>query len=325
MLLTPSNILKKINAEIKNYSYGDEPKNLYDPITYIMDLGGKRLRPMLTSYAYSLYKNDITEVIKPSIAIEIFHNFTLMHDDIMDNAPLRRGKPTVHEKWDNNIGILSGDVMLVKAYEALEGLESRHFKKVFSAFNKCATGVCEGQQLDMDFSNRESVTLPEYLEMIKLKTAILLGFSVEMGAILADASDSDIVHLKAFGESIGIAFQITDDLLDVYGDADKFGKKVGGDILECKKTFLSIKANEVASKTDKAKLKELFQKDKINDDVKVFEVIKLYDKLNIRQITEAEIQAYFERSLQHLTHVKADIFRKGLMKKFLSQLMERQN
>ena len=325
MLLTPSNILKKINAEIKNYKYGEEPKNLYDPITYIMDLGGKRLRPMLASYAYSLYKNDITEVIKPSIAIEIFHNFTLMHDDIMDNASLRRGKPTVHEKWDNNIGILSGDVMLVKAYQALEGLENRHFTKIFSAFNKCATGVCEGQQLDMDFSNRESVTLPEYLEMIKLKTAILLGFSVEMGAILADASESDIAHLKAFGESIGIAFQITDDLLDVYGDTNKFGKKVGGDILERKKTFLSIKANEIATKTDKAKLKELFKKDNMEDNIKVLEVIKLYNKLNIKQITEAEIQSYFERGLQHLTHVRADIFRKGLIKKFVSQLMERQN
>ncbi len=324
-MLTPANILKKINIEIKQYHYGNHPKNLYQPIAYIMDLGGKRLRPMLAAYAFGLYKNDIAEVIKPAIAIEIFHNFTLMHDDIMDNAPLRRGKPTVHEKWDNNIAILSGDVMLVKAYQLLEDLKSEHFKKVFVAFNACAAGVCEGQQLDMDYSKLETVSMTDYLEMIRLKTAILLGFSLQMGAILADASEADTNHLKAFGEAIGIAFQITDDLLDAYGDADKFGKKVGGDIVENKKTFLSIKAMEIASKAEKQALKTLFENTKLSADIKVTEVKKVYDKLKIKHITQAEINVYFEKGLQHLSKVKADIFRKGLLKNFVTNLMQREN
>ena len=325
MILTPANILKKINAEIKVSKYGNHPKNLYQPISYIMDLGGKRLRPMLAVYAFGLYKNEIAEVIKPAIAIEIFHNFTLMHDDIMDNAPLRRGKPTVHEKWDNNIAILSGDVMLVKAYQVLEELQSEHFKKVFVAFNACAAGVCEGQQLDMDFSKLDAVSMPDYIEMIRLKTAILLGFSLQMGALLAGASEEDTNHLKAFGEAIGIAFQITDDLLDAYGDADKFGKKVGGDIIENKKTFLSIKAMELCSKAEKQALKALLDNTTLDEAAKVAEVKKFYDKLKIKQITQAEINIYFEKGLQHLSKVKADIFRKGLLKKFVTDLMQREN
>lgn len=325
MILTPDNILKKINLEIKNYTYGKHPANLYEPISYIMDLGGKRLRPMLAAYSYSLFNNEILPIIKPAIAVEIFHNFTLMHDDIMDNATLRRGKATVHEKWNINIAILSGDVMLVKAYQALEDLPAEYFKKVFVAFNACAAGVCEGQQLDMDFSKLSAVTMPEYIQMIKLKTAILLGFSMEMGAIIGDASKEDTLHLKAFGEDVGIAFQIADDLLDAYADADKFGKKVGGDILENKKTFLSIKAFELASKTEKQQLKSIFENNTLPDNDKVAKVKDIYNSLKVPALAEAEINKYYEDALLHLSKVRCDIFRKGLLKKFVNDLMQRQH
>ncbi len=325
MIITSSNILKKINSEIKKYQYGEHPKNLYEPISYIMDLGGKRLRPMLATYAYSLYQNDISPVLKPAIAVEIFHNFTLMHDDIMDNATLRRGKPTVHEKWNSNIAILSGDVMLVKAYQALEGLSPSHFQKVFSAFNQCAAGVCEGQQFDMDYSKLEAVAMQDYIKMIRLKTAILLGFSMELGAILGNASPGDIRHLKAFGEDIGIAFQIADDLLDAYGDADKFGKKVGGDILENKKTFLSIKALEIGSKADKVKFKTLYEDSTFNGEKKIVAVKAMFNALAIPTMAEVEINNYYQSALLHLGKVRCDIFRKGLLKKFVSELMQRQH
>ncbi|TAH24725.1 MAG: polyprenyl synthetase family protein [Cytophagales bacterium] len=325
MILSTNNILKKINTEINTFKYGSHPQNLYEPISYLMDLGGKRLRPMLVCYAYSLFENDISTIIKPSIAVEIFHNFTLMHDDIMDNAPLRRGKPTVHEKWNNNIAILSGDVMLVKAYQILETLAPSHFKKVFPAFNQCAAAVCEGQQLDMDFSQKKVISMDEYIEMIRLKTAVLLGFSLEMGAIIGNANDENIQHLKLFGEEIGIAFQIADDLLDAYGQADKFGKKVGGDIVENKKTFLSIKALEIASKSEQKLLENYFSDQEISAEQKIESVMKIYNSLNIYEITKEEINKYFESALLHLGKVKCDIFRKGLLKKFIAELMERQN
>src|SRR6478609_1396229 len=214
--------LSLIEAEIKKQKFGIQPKSLYEPIRYIMSLRGKRLRPLLTTLSYSLYKNDVEKIIPMAVAVEAFHNFTLLHDDIMDKAPLRRGKATVHEKWNVNTAILSGDVMLVKVYEMFSSLEGDKLKKVLKAFNECAAEVCEGQQWDMEFETMNSVKESNYIEMIRLKTAVLLGFSLELGAILADAPVADQQALKDFGINIGIGFQLKDDLLDAYADPKKF-------------------------------------------------------------------------------------------------------
>lgn len=237
MQLKVESYLGLIEKEIAKYQYGESPAELYEPISYIMALGGKRLRPLLTMLSYSLYRNDPEKILKAAVAVEVFHNFTLMHDDIMDNAPLRRGQATVHEKWNANVAILSGDVMLVKAYDLLLESNPARLKEVIAKFNKCAAEVCEGQQHDMNFETLSQVNESEYLEMIRQKTSALLGFSLELGAILADAPESDCLLLKNMGESIGMGFQLQDDLLDVYADQEKFGKLVGGDIIANKKRF----------------------------------------------------------------------------------------
>ncbi|HEY3430183.1 MAG TPA: polyprenyl synthetase family protein, partial [Cyclobacteriaceae bacterium] len=218
--------IQLIEQEIKKNKFGKQPASLYEPIRYLMGLGGKRMRPLLTLLAYSLYKDDVKEAIPYAVAVEAFHNFTLMHDDIMDNAPLRRGNKTVHEKWNVNTAILSGDVMLVKVYEMFADLESDKLKKVLKAFNACAAEVCEGQQWDMEFETTSRVKESQYVEMIRQKTAVLLGFSLELGAILGDAPAEDQEALKNFGINIGIGFQLKDDLLDAYADPKKFGKQV---------------------------------------------------------------------------------------------------
>jgi geranylgeranyl diphosphate synthase, type II len=208
-------LVKEVEAEIKNQPFGTQPKSLYEPLRYIMTLGGKRLRPLLVMLAYSLFKKDVKSIVKYAAAVEAFHNFTLLHDDIMDNAPLRRGKPTVHEKWNTNTAILSGDVMLIKVYEMFRGLDSNQLKEVLGIFNQCAAEVCEGQQWDMEFETKQKVTETQYIEMIRLKTAVLLGFSLELGALLAGADEEQRAALKDFGNNIGIGFQLKDDLLDV--------------------------------------------------------------------------------------------------------------
>lgn len=221
------NFFELIEKEVAKQKFGKNPDSLYEPIRYIMSIGGKRMRPLLTLLAYSLYKKDVKSITAYALAVEAFHNFTLMHDDIMDQAPLRRGKATVHKKWDVNTAILSGDVMLVKVYDMFMTLPDAKLKKVFKAFNKCAAEVCEGQQLDMDFEKRDGVTEAEYINMIKLKTAVLLGFALELGAILANANEKQQKALRDFGVNIGIGFQLKDDLLDAYADPEKFGKQVG--------------------------------------------------------------------------------------------------
>ncbi|KXK24943.1 MAG: isoprenyl synthetase [Bacteroidetes bacterium OLB12] len=247
-------MLSLIESEIKKQSFGSQPKSLYEPIRYIMALGGKRMRPLLVTLAYSLYRNDVEKILKYAIAVEALHNFTLMHDDIMDKAPLRRGKVTVHEKWNVNTAILSGDVMLVKVYDMFLDLDKETLPLALSLFNKCITEVCEGQQWDMEFETTTKVTEARYLEMIKLKTAVLLGFSLELGALLAKAPEAERIALREFGTLIGIGFQLKDDLLDVYADKKKFGKQVGGDIIANKKTYLLIKAKEKARGQHKREL-----------------------------------------------------------------------
>ena len=297
---------KSIESEINNQSFGSQPKSLYEPIRYLMKLGGKRLRPMLVMLAYSLYKKDADKIANYAAAVEAFHNFTLMHDDIMDKAPLRRGKATVHEKWNVNTAILSGDVMLVRVYDMFLSLEESKLKKVLGLFNKCAAEVCEGQQWDMEFETKTKVSEAQYIEMIRLKTAVLLGFSLELGAILADAPEADQIALREFGVNIGIGFQLKDDLLDVYADQEKFGKQVGGDIISNKKTFLLIKALENVKGKQKEELQEWLAAKKFNSKKKVKAVTEIYNDLSIPELVEKTISEYFQSGFDKLSNVKRD-------------------
>ena len=314
-----------LEKEITKNKYGKQPDSLYEPIRYLMGLGGKRLRPMLTLLAYSLYKNDVNRILPYAIAVEAFHNFTLMHDDIMDNAPLRRGKQTVHEKWNTNTAILSGDVMLVKVYDLFLGLEPDKLKKVLAAFNKTAAEVCEGQQWDMEFETRSGVTEAQYINMIKLKTAVLLGFSLELGAILADAPETDRKSLYEFGTNIGIGFQLKDDLLDAYADPKKFGKQVGGDIIANKKTFLLIKAIEKASGKERTALNTWLSAKKFNKKEKVNEVKAIYDTLRVPSLAERKLNQFFEKGFGHLEHLAVSPEKKSLLKQYAEALIERQS
>jgi geranylgeranyl diphosphate synthase, type II len=314
-----------IESEIKKQRYGKEPESLYEPIRYLMALGGKRLRPMLTMLSYSLYKNDVKSIAPYAVAVEAFHNFTLMHDDIMDKAPLRRGKPTVHKKWNVNTAILSGDVMLVKVYEMFRSMEAEKFKAVIEAFNKCAAEVCEGQQFDMEFETTDHVSERDYINMIRLKTAVLLGFSLELGAILANASDSDRKALREFGTNIGIGFQLKDDLLDAYADPKKFGKQVGGDIIANKKTFLLIQAIEKATGSKKSKLRFWLKATKFRKAEKVEAVTKLYDSLGIPAVTEKKIDHYFRKGFASLATLSLAEEKKLDLKRFTEALIERQS
>ncbi|MEQ1585470.1 MAG: polyprenyl synthetase family protein [Cyclobacteriaceae bacterium] len=317
-------LLKLIEQEIKKQAFGSQPKSLYEPIRYIMSLGGKRLRPLLALISYSLYKNDPEKIVKYATTIEAFHNFTLLHDDIMDNAPLRRGKATVHKKWNVNTAILSGDVMLVKVYNQFLDLDGDVLKEVLRIFNQCAAEVCEGQQWDMEFETKSKVTEAQYIEMIRLKTAVLLGFSLELGALLGNANPEERQALKEFGTNIGIGFQLKDDLLDVYADKNKFGKQVGGDILANKKTYLLIKAKEKARGKDKQELELWLNARKFNKQKKVKAVTALYTNLGIAQLTERKIEEYFSKGFQNLDRLK-DSPQKQQLIEFTQNLITRQS
>lgn len=315
--------LAMVESEILKQRFGTEPRSLYDPIRYIMSIGGKRLRPQLTMLSYSLYKDDPESILRYAVAVEAFHNFTLLHDDIMDNAPLRRGKATVHEKWDANTAILSGDVMLVKVYDMFLDLSPDKLKKVLTLFNECAAGVCEGQQWDMEFERKAKVTEAHYLNMIKLKTAVLLGFSLELGAVLGGAPEADCKLLREAGINLGIGFQLKDDLLDVYADKKKFGKQVGGDIIANKKTFLLIEAMERAKGNDKKMLQRWLTAKKFDKRKKVAAITALYDKLGIRFLAEEKIQEYFKAGFKGIQRLSASDRTHGL-ERFISALAERQ-
>jgi geranylgeranyl diphosphate synthase, type II len=324
MLVTTERLTKDITKAIAKTDFGKKPVELYEPIRYIMDLGGKRMRPLLTLLSNYIFDEECTKVMPAAIAVEVFHNFTLMHDDIMDNAPLRRGKATVHEKWNTNIAILSGDVMLVKAYEQLMLVDEKHLKRVLERFNETAAGVCEGQQFDMNFETLPTITVDEYIHMIRLKTAVLLGFSLELGAILGDADDKSCEHIRTVGISAGIGFQLKDDLLDVYGDAATFGKKVGGDIVANKKTFLLIRALEKADAKTKKALEKLISDTSISDTAKIKGVTDIYNQLGIKEETEALIQEHFDKAIESLGKVKGSIFRKHYVKNYLLALIGRE-
>nr|WP_246558631.1 polyprenyl synthetase family protein [Hymenobacter piscis] len=304
--------------------YGEQPESLYEPIRYIMRLGGKRIRPVLTLLGAHLFTEELDAVVKPALATEVFHNFTLLHDDLMDQAPLRRGQPTVHEKWNPNVAILSGDVMLVRAYELLLDVPAPLLAPVLRRFSQTAAEVCEGQQWDMDFETQSDVSIAQYLDMIRLKTAVLLGFALELGALLGGASEADADHLRQFGVGIGLAFQLRDDLLDVYGDAATFGKRVGGDILSDKKTYLLLTAQAQAGPAQRAVLARHIGQPVADEEAKVAAVRAVYDELNIRPQTEALINDYFLDALQHLERLAAPETRKKPLHQLALQLLERE-
>jgi geranylgeranyl diphosphate synthase type II len=323
-MTTTENLLQTLQIEIEQTSYGESPGELYEPISYIMALGGKRFRPLLTLLAASLYTDEWKMALKPAIAVEVFHNFTLMHDDIMDRAPLRRGKPTVHEKWNANTAILSGDVMLIRAYDLLIDTRKENLKTVLTRFNKTAAEVCEGQQLDMNFETRWDVTEEEYLNMIRLKTSVLLGFALELGGIIGGADAEATQLLYEAGESMGMGFQLKDDLLDVYGDPEKFGKLVGGDIIANKKTFLLIEALAKAEGNIGEELNRWISAENFNKEEKVAAVREIYNALGIRALTEQKISNYFAQGIDCLERLPVDAERKTLLLQFVRQLVERE-
>ncbi len=314
-----------INKEIAEKQYSDNPLELYEPIRYIMALGGKRMRPALLLMACDLFDGSIIKALKPAVGIELFHNFTLMHDDIMDKAPLRRGNSTVHEKWNESIAILSGDVMLVEAYQLMMNVDDDILREVLSIFSQTATGVCEGQQIDMNFESLGEVSINEYIEMIRLKTAVLLAGSLKIGALIGKADSEDAETLYKFGENLGLAFQLQDDILDVYGDPEKFGKQVGGDIIANKKTFLLIKAIELADDLDKEELNYWLNEENADSEVKVKAVTDVYNRLGIRQLAEHEMNTFAEKALSALEKIQADADKKKVLRVFAEQLLIREN
>lgn len=299
-----------------------EPLNLYEPIHYILQLGGKRLRPVLTLLTCDLFGGKAENALDAALAIEVFHNFTLVHDDIMDSAPIRRGKETVHMKWDENTGILSGDAMMIMANQCFESYNANIFKELMILFNKTALEVCEGQQLDMDFETRNDVLIPEYLTMITNKTSVLVAAAMKMGAIIAEASPEDASKIYDFGLNLGIAFQLQDDYLDTFGDAAVFGKQIGGDILENKKTFLYLKALEVSSDQDKTKLLDFYNSTEQNNS-KVKAVTNLFMENRIPEITITEIEKYSNKAFEVLETMNISNDKKAVLKNFGLNLMKR--
>jgi geranylgeranyl diphosphate synthase type II len=300
-----------------------EPASLYDPIHYILDLGGKRLRPLLTLMTADAFDGDYKEALNAALSVEIFHNFSLIHDDIMDDAPLRRGKATVHEKWDINTGILSGDAMLIMAYQLFEYYDANTFQKLAKLFSKTALQVCEGQQYDMDFENKDDVSVGDYLKMIEFKTAVLVGAAMKMGAIVAGASNKDQDHIYEFGRLLGIAFQLQDDYLDAFGDPRTFGKQVGGDIIENKKTFLFLKALEFSNDDDQLQLQHLFGVNPSDATDKIETVKEIFQLSGSADATRTEIETYTKQAFSVLDELSIAEDKKEMLKQFGHDLMNR--
>src|ERR1700761_3857242 len=289
-----------ISDAVEKLTFPGYPAELYEPITYILSLGGKRMRPALLLMACDLFGGDVDAALPPALAIEVFHNFTLMHDDIMDNAPLRRGRVTVHEKWNQNVGILSGDVMLIQGYKLMMQVKDHLLRPILDIFNNTAVGVCEGQQVDMEFEERNDVQIDEYINMIRLKTAVVLGGALKIGALIGGADEKDADLISSFGEHLGVAFQLQDDILDVYGDPEKFGKQVGGDIISNKKTYLLIKALELANANQAAELNNWLSLKQFDHIEKVSSVTAIYNSLNIRQQADEAMYAYADKAFEAL-------------------------
>ena len=320
---TADEILNMVNEFLENLPYDRKPYSLYEPIKYVLSMGGKRIRPTLMLLGYNIFKNDPEKILMNAIALETYHNYTLLHDDLMDNADLRRGHETVHKKWDANTAILSGDSMLVLAYERMAQCDEKYLAKVLKIFTTTALEIGEGQQYDMEFETRNDVKEEEYIEMIRLKTSVLLACALKIGAVLADASEEDAENLYKFGEQIGLAFQLQDDFLDVYGDTKVFGKAIGGDILAGKKTFMLINALTHANDSQR---KELEQWLAINDrpKEKIEAVTRLYNEIGIDRMATEKIAFYFTESHRYLEAVNVDESRKIELRRYAERMMKRQ-
>ena len=314
---------QKFVEYLEEYSVVKEPKNLYEPIQYILTLGGKRMRPVLTLMTSEIFNSDFKRSLNAALSIEVFHNFSLVHDDIMDDAPLRRGKKTVHEKWDINTGILSGDAMLIMAYQLFEAYDNKTFRALAKLFSKTALEVCEGQQYDVDFETRNDVTISEYLKMIEYKTAVLVGAAMKMGAIVAAASEKDQKSIYEFGKNLGIAFQLQDDYLDAFGDPKTFGKQVGGDIIENKKTFLYINALKLSNTEDSLQLQHLFGISPTKPEEKIEIAKQIFIDSGATKATKEAIHTYTQKAFGVLDSLNISEDKKFLLKQFGEQLMNR--
>lgn len=318
-------MLEFIQHYIDSLPYERKPESLYEPIKYVLSLGGKRIRPMLMLMSYALYKDDVESILPQAIGLETYHNYTLLHDDLMDNADVRRGMPTVHRKWDANTAILSGDSMLVLAYQRMQNCPADKLPAVLDVFTTTALEIGEGQQYDMEFETRNDVREEEYIEMIRLKTSVLLACALKIGAILANAPVTDAEALYKFGEQLGLAFQLQDDLLDVYGDTKVFGKEIGGDIMCNKKTFMLINAFNRANDAQLKELQKWCSGEKFDRKEKVAAVTHLYDEIGIRQLCEAKIEYYFEESKKWLDKVSVPEERKAHLRAYVNQMMKRES
>lgn len=312
-----------IKAELDKQEYVEKPYSLFEPIRYIMKDGGKRLRPVLILMAYNLYQDDIRNALKSAIGIEIFHNYTLLHDDVMDGAELRRGRETVHKKWNTNVAILSGDAAAITAYKYIESCEDKYLRRVVSGFNQVAMDVCKGQQYDMEFESRDDVSEEEYIEMIYLKTSVLIAGSMRHGALIGGAPEHEYKALYDFGGYLGLVFQLQDDYLDAFGDTEEFGKKIGGDILCNKKTYLLIKAMELTGEEDLKSLKEWLMKEKFNPEEKIREVTEIYERTGIKEVVLAKIDEYLEKSRIALGKIEVPEERKVRLNEMIDYIGKR--
>jgi len=321
---TPAETLEYFNRALASMPLDRQPACLYDPIKYVLSLGGKRIRPVLLLMAYELYHEDTDSALSTALGLETYHNYTLLHDDVMDRADVRRGKPTVHKVWNENAAILSGDAMLVLAYQLMAEAAPRHLKAVMDLFTETALEIGEGQQMDLEFETRDDVREEEYIEMIRLKTSVLLACALKLGALQADAPLSDAERLYHFGEQLGLAFQLQDDLLDVYGDFKTFGKKIGGDILEGKKTFMLINALRLAN-SEQRKALDYWLATTTEPEKKIAAVTELYNQIGVRQLAEAKIRYYFEAALASLDEVALPAERKERLRSLALSLLGRKN
>lgn len=322
-MLTADEILKKVNEHLAHTATGRNPEGLYAPIRYVLSLGGKRIRPTLMLLAYNLFRDHPERILTPACALETYHNYTLLHDDLMDKADKRRGKPTVHVRWDANQAILSGDSMLVLAYQGMNACPSECLREVLDLFTETALEIGDGQQLDMEFEKRTDVTEDEYIEMIRLKTSVLLACALKMGAILAGASAEDADNLYQFGEKIGLAFQLQDDFLDVYGDEKVFGKAIGGDITSNKKTYMLINAFLRADEAQRKELLKWISLEQFDRQEKVKAVTAIYDQLNIGGLAQEKINQYFDESRKYLDAVSVAEERKQELRAYAEKMMKR--
>lgn len=323
-MFTSAELLDKINAHLASLSYIRHPQGLYEPISYVLGIGGKRIRPVLLLMAYNLYHEDVDHVLDVATAIEIYHNHTLLHDDLMDNAERRRGKKTVHKVWNDNVAILSGDAMLLLAYRYMTKCPPEYLKEIMELFTQTALEVCEGQQLDMEFEQRKDVLAEEYIDMIRLKTSVLLAASLKIGALLGGASVKDADLLYDFGVNMGIAFQLKDDLLDVYGDVAVFGKNIGGDILCNKKTYMLIKAFELATDEQLSRLNGWMDAKDFVPEEKVAAVTTLYDQIGVRALCENKVSEYTQCAAQKLAEVSLPAVKKLELEKLMQKLVDRE-